>query len=463
MTTNPAQKVIDLFHKVYQTSPAYRHFVTSHKVKPSDIQSVADIAKIPIMDKHSYINKYPLQDRLYNGKKITDFYMISTSSGSSGEPTFWVRDQEIDERLGLKKEQLFEESFGLKNKKTLCVVNLALGSWTGGMLTAKLSWAVAKNQKLTVVTPGVDKVATAVILKNLGHFYDQIIILGYPPFVLDLIDYLHEQKINLKKLNLRIMCTAERFSERWRNHIAQQISLSGKREDVVGFYACSDTGIVGCESAASVKILDLAHQEPSLSLRLFGAAETPSFFSYDPQAKYLEAYKGEILITADQPIPLIRYNIHDRGGILTGSQLQQISKDAACADFPQKLAENYVYIYGRSDAVLLTANIYIEDIRFCLEKSQFHSRLSGNFQYGVQETKSFKKQLVVHVYLKANKSLTKSEQKQFKTEFVKHLLQVNTDLAVLKGVNISAPKISLKTESENPFKKTKLRYFLATT
>lgn len=456
----PGEKVIKLFHAVYKTSPAYRDFIISHKVKAADIQTPADIPKIPIMDKHSYIAKYPLADRLYNGKKISDFYMASASSGSTGEPTFWLRDQQIDEHLSIKKEEMFEDSFGIKGKRTLCVVNLALGSWTGGMLTAKLAWAVAKNHHLTVVTPGVDKEATASIIKYLGGSYDQIIILGYPPFVLDLIEFLESQQLDLKKLHIKIMCTAERFSERWRNFIAEKISDNADRRNVVGFYACSDTGIVGRESEATIQILDMASKDSDLSEAFFGSSDTPSFFTYDPSVKYLETVNGEIIITADQPIPLIRYNIHDRGGLLSDDQLRQWEKQFNLKNFPPKLNSHYVYVYGRSDAVLLTANIYIEDIRYCLEKSVLHSKFSGYFQYGVQEQKNLKKRLVVHIYLKPGQKVTTAEKNLFEKEFLPLLLKVNTDLRVLKGVKISHPKIVFKPEPENKFKKTKFSYFL---
>lgn len=460
MQISSSQKVLELFHTAYKTSPAYHHFIDTHKLNPSEIVTPADITKIPIMDKHNYINKYPLEDRLYNGKKVSDFYMISASSGSSGEPTFWVRDANIDSKLGLKKEEMFEQSFGLKNKTTLCIVNLALGAWTGGMLTAKLSWMVAQNQKMTVVTPGVNKEVTASMIKKLHQFYDQIIILGYPPFILDLVDFLVAEKMDIKKMNIRIMCTAERFSERWRNYIAEKISPTGDRHAVVGFYACSDSGIIGCESQQSIDILHAANQNPLISKSFFGASDTPSFFDYDPRVKYLEAINSEIVLTADQPIPLIRYNIHDRGGLLNGDQVKKLCREFQIPFVEQKIKDDYVFVYGRSDAVLLTANIYIEDIKYCLEKSKFHNDFSGFFQYGIEETEKLRKRLVVRAFLKKDHALNKAEKVFFEKEFFENLFAVNDDLKVLKGVRIEKFKIELKEESADKFKNTKLKYFL---
>ena len=64
-----------------------------------------DFEKIPVMDKHNYVSKYPVEDRLYNSKKLEDFYMICSSSGTSGEPTFWPRDYQSDLLLEKKKQQ----------------------------------------------------------------------------------------------------------------------------------------------------------------------------------------------------------------------------------------------------------------------------------------------------------------------------------------------------------------------
>jgi phenylacetate-CoA ligase len=450
MNTLASQKVIDLFHKVYETSPAYRDFIKKHKVKVADISTPADITKIPITDKHNYINVYPLEDRLYGGKKISDFYMISASSGSSGEPTFWARDLQIDEKLAEKKELMFDESFGIRNKRTLCIVNLALGAWTGGMLTAKLSWEVSRNQQLTVVTPGVNKEVTAAMIKKLHKFYDQIIILGYPPFVRDLIDFLDDQRIDLKKLNIKIMCTAEKFSERWRNYIAEKVSSKNSRHDVISFYACSDAGILGCETQETIDILDRASKDSKLSLEIFGVEDTPAFFRYDPAAKYLESVNGEILISADQPVPLIRYNIHDRGGILEEKKVQELFGKPG----------NYIYVHGRGDAVLFTANIYIDDVKYCLEKSKFHSKFSGHFQYGVEETKTLRKKLVIHIFLKKGASLTSRDKKYFQNEFTENLFKVNDDLKVLTGVKLEKFKFVFKPEDPNKFKHTKIKYFL---
>lgn len=275
------------------------------------------------MDKHNYINTYTISDRLYGGKKLSDFYMICTSSGTSGEPTFWPRDIEIDTSLEALKEALYEEHFQIQSKKTLCVITFGLGVWTAGMLTAKLSWAVTKKNKFTVVTPGIQKETTLELIKNLSPSYDQVLIVGYPPFITDLVEYAKQKKYSLKKANTKLLYTSEHVSENWRTYMTKNVSATNNRHDVVGFYACSDTGILG-QRLIHNDLLKLAAVNPKICQAVFHSELTPSFVEYNPLAKYLECVDGEIYITANQPMPLVRYNIHDRGGLITGKQLRAI-------------------------------------------------------------------------------------------------------------------------------------------
>ncbi len=455
------QNAINLFHHVAETSKAYRDFLKRHALSPKTVTKPSDFIRVPTTDKHNYIKKYSIQDRLYDGKTLSDFYMICSSSGTSGEPTFWPRDITIDTMLEGKKEELYEEHFQISKKKTLCVITFGLGVWTAGMLTSKLSWAAARKNKFTVVTPGIQKETAADLMKYLSPFYDQTIIVGYPPFLTDLVDYAQKQRINLKKTNTKLFYTSERVSEKWRNLMAKRVSRRSSRHDIVGFYACSDTGIIGAETRFIIDLLDKATKNPKFSTALFGSADTPTLMQYSPLAKYLECVDGEIIITAKQPMPLIRYNIHDRGGLLTGSQIKTICKSYGVPFDHHYADSHFLYIFGRSDAVKITANIYIEDIRYCLEHSQWKHKLSGNFQYGTEATKNARYRLKVIVYLKHGMTIAQVEQEKFAKEFYENLLKANNDFKMIQsGTTIEPFAFEFKPDQQNKYKTSKLKYFL---
>lgn len=456
-----AQKALQLFQSVAATSRAYSSFLKSHSVNPETVTSMDSFTTLPYTDKHNYIQKFPITDRLYNGKRLSDYYMICTSSGTSGEPTFWPRDITIDTMLEEKKEALYEEHFQIHSKKTLCVVTFGLGVWTAGMLTSKLSWAAAKNNKFTVVTPGIQKETTLELIKHLAPEYEQVIIVGYPPFITDLVDYAKQKKFSLKDVHAKLLYTSEHVSEQWRTLMTESVSATNDRHDVVGFYACSDTGIIGAETRFTIDLLHRATEYPALCKALFQSETTPSFVTYNPMAKYLECIEGEIYITADQPMPLVRYNIHDRGGLLTGAQLKMICAQFSIPFDDGALHSHFAYIFGRSDSVKITANIYIEDVRYCIEHSSFAQKLSGNFKYGTVPSSATRYKLKVIVYTKPSSELTTREQNAFSEEFYTNLMKANNDFKMIQsGTKIEKFQFVFLPDETDKYKTSKLKYFL---
>lgn len=458
------EQAIDLFHRVYESSRAYKHFIDSHGVDVTKIKSANDFFRVPITDKENYIRKYPFHDRLFGGKLPSDYYMICSSSGTSGEPTFWPRDYAADIGLEKRKEALYEEHFQVGKKKTLCVITFGLGVWTAGMLTAKLSWAAARENKFTVVTPGINIENTYGLLKGLSPFYDQTLLVGYPPFLTDFVEYALSHDMPLKRYNTKLLYTSEYVSEKWRNEMAERVSRDGSRYDVVSFYACSDTGIIGAETRGTIDLLGMCDSDEQLSQALFNTKQTPTLVQYDPTKKYIESIDGEIIITANQPMPLVRYNIHDRGGVLHFDAIRNVLA-ARHKRVPKMLTEgHYAYIFGRIDAVKLTANIYIEDIKYCLERSHISDKLTGHFQYGTVKSKSLRNCMKVRIFLKPGESVSDKDMSVFAGDFYAHLLEANNDFKMIQsGTKIEPFQFEFTDKPDDTaYKNSKLKYFLQT-
>lgn len=457
-----AQKALELFHTAYEAVPAYRHFIDEHGINPDQVKTPEDFHQIPTTDKANYIKKYPLEQRLYRGKQVSDYYMLCSSSGTSGEPTFWPRDFETDQKLEKAKYQLFEDHFNVSQQKTLCLITFGLGVWTAGMLSTKLSWPVGQHNQFTVMTPGLDKENTFKLIQALHPAYDQIILLGYPPFLTDLVEHAVNENFDLKQANLRLFYTSERVSEDWRTVMTETLHDQANRHHIVGFYACSDTGIIGAETKTSIDILNRAHQDHGFCEELFGTKVSPTFVTFNPKIKFIESVDNEITITADQPVPLIRYNIHDRGSLISKAQIIRAFNNTGISHKSLKLDDNYLAIFGRSDAVKVTANVYVEDIRYCLEKSQFRDRLSGHFQYGTEQLpESMRYRLKIQVYLKPKAQLTREEREAFETEFYDHLLEANNDFKMIQsGTTIEKFKFEYLVDPKDKYQTSKLKHFL---
>src|SRR6266568_3241052 len=83
---DPRTRVVDLFHQVAASVPAYRAFLHEHGVDPGEVRTFADFERLPLLTKENYHRRYPLPDLCRQGR-LDGCDMIAVSSGSSGQPT----------------------------------------------------------------------------------------------------------------------------------------------------------------------------------------------------------------------------------------------------------------------------------------------------------------------------------------------------------------------------------------
>src|SRR5687767_5356205 len=116
---------IKFVHKAASEVPAYSHFLESHNFKIGNLKNLDDFRALPVMDKRNFISKFPL-NQLYSRKKVPA--MIYASSGSSGKPTFWLRDDEQEERGGEIHLKIFRDIFKINpSDSTLVIICFSTG------------------------------------------------------------------------------------------------------------------------------------------------------------------------------------------------------------------------------------------------------------------------------------------------------------------------------------------------
>ena len=146
---------------------------------------------------------FPLEALVEGGDLAAcDFFAVS--SGSTGEPTLWPRGLHHEFPIAVRFEQVLRDSFRAHQRKTLAVVCFALGSWVGGMYTTScLRWIAAKGYPLLIVTPGnkIDEILR--VVKRLAPDFEQTVLLGYPPFLKEVVDAGRGEKIDWGKFNVR--------------------------------------------------------------------------------------------------------------------------------------------------------------------------------------------------------------------------------------------------------------------
>ena len=316
-------RALEVLRRAADTVPAYRDFLSRHGVAAAKVRTPEDFRAIPPMTKANYLQQYPLKELMWNGD-VTRAGVWSTSSGSSGRPTYWPRNEVAVDESELLFDRVFRRNFESHRLSTLVVVGFAMGKWIGGTYTYSAMLGLRRRgHRLSVITPGLDTQEIVASISTLGPSYDQVVLAGYPPFLKDVLDEA-PQKV---RQGLRILVWGENISENWRNRI-----LEHRVADVCAVYGTADAGFIGHETPATIAVRNLARDDSRLSHLLFGSGESiqPTFVEYDPQLRYLESASNEddnLLLTVDSAIPLIRYGSIDRGQVLTGDQVDRAMRD----------------------------------------------------------------------------------------------------------------------------------------
>ncbi|MEJ3653353.1 phenylacetate--CoA ligase family protein [Actinomycetes bacterium KLBMP 9759] len=372
---------LELFRRVSAEVPAYAALLAERGIDPAGIRTMDDFRALPIIDKASYHSRYPLPQLCRHGRLDAND-MIAVSSGSSGTPTIWPRSPLDEQAVTPRFEQVFREGFAAHERSTLAVVCFPLGTWVGGLYTlACLRQLTAKGYPITVVAPGNNKAEILRVLPELAPHVDQTVLLGYPPFVKDVVDTGVAAGIDWPGYAVKLVLAGEVFSEEWRNLLAQRTGMRDPVRDVASLYGTADAGVLATETPLSVSIRRFLAGRPDLAREVFGDSRLPTLAQYDPSSRFFETHEGTLLFTADNGIPLVRYHIADEGGLVTRAEMLEFC--AANGFVPEVGGPDlpFVFVFGRSlfTVSFFGANVYPENVAVGLEQPAVSSWVTGKF------------------------------------------------------------------------------------
>jgi phenylacetate-CoA ligase len=373
-------RVLDLFHRTAETVPAYRKFLREHGIEPGSVTTLDDFRRLPLVDKAGYHQRYPLPE-LCRGGTLAGTDMIAVSSGSSGHPTIWPRALEDELHVARRFEQVLVDGFGAGERSTLAVVCFPLGTWVGGLFTtACVRHLAAKGCPITVVAPGNNKAEILRVLPELAPHFEQVVLLGYPPFVKDVVDTGVAKGIDWPAYAIKLVLAGEVFSEQWRDLVARRAGIADPVRNVASLYGTADAGVLGTETAVSVGIRRFFADRPDLAREVFGDARLPTLVQYDPASRFFETHDGTLVFTADGGIPLIRYHIADDGGVLPHAELLALCGRHGFTPPPGPDLP-FVYVFGRSlfTVSFFGANVYPENVTVGLEQPGISDTVTGKF------------------------------------------------------------------------------------
>jgi len=359
--------------RALQRVPAYRSYVRNAGVDVERLVPWNILAHLPETDKRSYIDRYPIAERCVDGRIPFRGTTIDESSGSTGSPYNWIR-AERERHVAHRNISFFaRHCFGTEPLVTINA--FSMGAWATGF---NMSLALNRNGVVKSTGPDVQKILST--LRFLGPRY-RYLICGYPPFLKHLLDCGVEEGFPWASYRLHALVGGEGMVEELRDYLLERFT------SVFSGYGATDIeiGMAG-ESPASVALRRLCRARPDVREALFGSdPRLPMIFQYNPLIHYLETTgEREIVCTIsrlDVLAPRVRYNVHDEGGVLDYTQVEEslhrfglslstLGRNRECfgprgaLPWTRPVLLPFLYVYGRRDETIsvMGANIYPEDV-----------------------------------------------------------------------------------------------------
>ncbi len=465
------KRALKTFRRAAKEVPAYAMFLEEHGINAADIRTLDDFrTRVPIMDKAAYLMRYPLADRVSGGSFRDRSFTVFSSSGSSGHVTYWPQESiELERMVGIVGG-LIADMFHLRYKHTLVVNTLALGMWSAGRSVLRLFDDVAedkKRYKVVSVTPGLNLEDALGAIRDLGPLFEQVLLCGYPPFLKKLMDEGERRGLDWKRYNISFVMGGELVSESLREDFAEKAGFSfdaGSLERVWSLYASSD-GIVTPETRLSIAIRRVAAENPRLAEALFGTvAPLPSLVQCAPMNAYLEPHEDGFLFTRWSSVPVIRYDIHDRGGIIPFTRALEIIGDFGLT--PKTLADTFgyadmplqpfpfLYVFGRQDALKVAgANVFVDHVAAALEDERIRDLVTGLFTMEKRGAGEAHGRLVIRVEIRKDYEPDTAMETRIGRTLVDALASINSEFrsAISGNPEEATPVVELVRQGDDVF------------
>ncbi|MER7208678.1 phenylacetate--CoA ligase family protein [Streptosporangium sp. NPDC000239] len=445
---DPRDRVIELFHRVAASVPAYGAFLRERDIDPALIKTFDDFVRLPLTSKDTYTRRYPLPELCRDGV-VGD--MISVSSGSTGTPSFWPRSVADEQVISERFEEVFRDAFGAAGRRTLAVVCFALGTWVGGLFTlACCRHLAARGYPITCVAPGSDRREILRVIPELAPHFDQVVLLGYPPFLKDVIDAGIAEGVPWADYSIKLVTAGEVFSEQWRTLVAERAGMTDPALDTASLYGTADAGVLGNETPLSIRIRRFLAERPEVAEELFGRQRLPTLLQYDPAVRFFEEHEGTLLFSGDNGVPLVRYHIADEGGLVPHDRMLGFLAGHGFRPTSAEPRLPFAYVFGRSHFTVsyYGANVYPENISAGLEQPQVSSLVTGRFVLEVTEDAGHDRRLAVAVELAAGVRGSAETERLVGESILAQLLRLNSEFAAYVPPARRHPVVSLREKGD---------------
>ena len=442
------------FYLAHRSVPAYRDYIAKNGGMP-DMHLTRglfpDLAAVPEMDKASYVKAYPIHERIKDGRLPREGVSVDESSGSSGQPTSWVRGPVERQIVSQMMRLSYYES--VDRERPVFILNaFALGAWATGM---NVSLSLTPSSIVKSTGPNLDKIVSTMI--EFGPRY-RYVVMGYPPFLKALAD---DPRLDWSQYVVDAGYGGEGISEGLRTYLAK------KFKRVVGSYGASDLEVnMAIETELTIAlrraITDDAKLRDAIIRTDYGV--TPMIFQYNPLAYYIETNSaGELVCTMSRPYgiaPKIRYNIHDRGHVLRFPELKRRLREVGREDLLTGHALDtdlpLLFLYGRSDMSIdyYGANVTPDSIREVVYAVEALAPIANTFRLLSYEDEAANKRMEIAVEL-AEGAAMPANVDEIEQQLFERLAAINGDFLNAWKHTAPAdnmPQLTLHLFETGPFK-----------
>jgi len=294
------------FYRARRTVPAYREFLAQR-----GCHDPRDFSQIPVMDKESYVKRWPIEALCQGGELPRRGAVIDESSGSSGTASNWVRGEA--ERFATRRLIQYSARATFGDRSFVLLNCFALGPWATGM---NVSMSLVDRCILKSIGPDATKLLGTLELFGPKYRY---VITGYPPF---LKAFVESAKLDWSRYDICAVVGGEGMSEPLR------AALNRCFKKTISSFGASDLEInLAVETDFSIALRQALRENAGLRRDLCGEGEAvPMVFQYDPLNCHIESDADKNLLFTlnrlENVSPRIRYNLHDRGQVELFSRVQ---------------------------------------------------------------------------------------------------------------------------------------------
>jgi len=313
-----------LVARVYDTVAPYRAKMDAAGVKPADIQSLADLRKLPFTVKDDLRDNYPFGLFTVSMDQVV---RVHASSGTTGKPTV----------VGYTKKDI-ETWAGVMARALTCAGatsrDMIHNAYGYGLFTGGLG-----------AHYGVERLGATVIPVSGGNTKRQItimqdfrssVLLATPSYALNLADAMAELGVDPKSLALRVgIFGAEPWSENMRDEVERKLNI--RAVDIYGLSEVIGPGVA------------MQCLETDRGMHIFEDHFLPEIIDPKTGEVLPPGEKGELVFTTltKEAFPLIRYRTKDISRLLY--------EPCACGRTMVRMEK----ITGRTDDMLIIRGVNV--------------------------------------------------------------------------------------------------------